>query len=397
MNCGAIRNNLPAYRTGDLDERDTVEVGSHLASCPSCMAEARDEQSRLSLLKSIDEITPSPRVWNRLDAEVRISAARPGRRPLSLALRITAAASILAAAFSFAFLAATLRPARVATIASAAPGSSLVPGGAIRTNEMFVTPTFALLSLPDVGTLKLNRDSAIVFESPRRVRLERGELFAEILPGVSGFVVESAGTRVTVHGTRFGVRRDPVSTVYVVDGRVEVTGPAGRYALVDRQMAAGGGPAQPLEDESLRWIAEGERPALALVAEPRTSRTLSKGDPLDLDVRFVTNSPAPVLLPPLDEFLARIQVKVTDANGKSYLARFGAAALQRSEFRTRGPNGPLRLDVSTPCALVLRVDPLVLQRAGRVRLAVTFQPGTARGGDYWDRDLESDSFEIEVR
>src|SRR5690349_20660150 len=104
MNCGSIRNSLPAYRTGDLDERDTVEVGSHLASCPSCMAEARDEQSRLSLLKSIDDITPSPRVWTRLDAEVRGSAARSARRPLSLALRVAAAASILAAAFSFAFL-----------------------------------------------------------------------------------------------------------------------------------------------------------------------------------------------------------------------------------------------------------------------------------------------------
>lgn len=397
MNCGTIRNSLPAYRTGDLDERDTIEVGSHLASCPSCMAEARDEQSRLSLLKSIDEITPSPRVWNRLDAEVRGAAVRPTRRPLSLALRITAAASILAAAFSFAFLAATLRPARVATIASAAPGSPLVPGDAICANERFVTPTFALLSLPDVGTLKLNRDSVIVFESPRRVRLERGELFAEILPGVSGFVVESADTRVTVHGTRFGVRRDPVSTVYVVDGRVEVTGPSGRFALVDRQMAAGGGPAQPLEDESLRWIAEGERPALALVAAARRGRTLSKGDALDLDVRFVTNSPAPVLLPPLDEFLPRIQLKITDANGKSYLARFGVSALQRSEFRTRGANGPIRLDVSTPCALALRVDPKLLPGEGRVRLAVTFQPGTPRGGDFWDRDLESDTFEIEVR
>ena len=63
-----------------------------------------------------------------------------------------------------------LRPARVATVASVAPGSPLTPGQALRINEPLATPAFALLTLPDVGTLKLNRDTTIVFTSPRRVR-----------------------------------------------------------------------------------------------------------------------------------------------------------------------------------------------------------------------------------
>jgi hypothetical protein len=207
--CNEIRADLPAYRSQDLDARNTSEVDAHLRDCQACSAENRDEVSAVSLLKSIEEITPSPQTWDRI-----YSRTRTRKLTLTAPLKIAAAAGILAAAFSFAFVAATaLRPARVATVASVAPGSPLMPGMALKLNEPLTTPAFALLTLPDVGTLKLNRDTTIVFTSPRRVRLERGELFADIRPDVRGFVVESAGTEVAVHGTRFGVRS---STVYVV-------------------------------------------------------------------------------------------------------------------------------------------------------------------------------------
>jgi ferric-dicitrate binding protein FerR (iron transport regulator) len=394
--CSSIREHLPSYRTGDLDERNTFVVGSHLQACRTCMADACAEESIIALLGSIAEIKPSPRVWDRLSKE---TGAAPARRRLvrSLPLKVAAAASVLVAVVSFYFVMATFRPARVATVASAAPGSPLKPGDAIQLNQRFVTPAFALLSLPDVGTLKLNRDTEIVFESARRVRLERGEIFADIRPDGRGFVVESPDARVTVHGTRFGVRRDGASTVYVVDGRVEVTGRSGRLSLTDREMVTVGGAAKPLEDESLRWIAAGERPVLALTMDTKVRRTLAKGDPLDLTVRFVTNSPAPVLLPPLDDLLSKIQLRITDAADKSYLARFASSAVQGSKFRTRGTNGPVRLDVSTPCELSLRVGSDLLPAAGRVRLSVIYTPGSSRGPDFWDRDAASEPLEIEVR
>jgi len=392
LRCSDIRENLSARRTGDLDPRDSIEVDAHLRNCPACSAEARDEQSSLALLKSIDDVSTSPRVWDRLSKETRTR-----RLALSLPLKIAAAAGILAAAFSFAFVAAVLRPARVATIASVAPGSPLEPGQAIRANERLETPTFALLTLPDVGTLKLNRDTAIVFESPRRVRLERGELFASIRPDVRGFVVESAGAEIAVQGTRFGVRSGGVSMVYVVDGSVKVSAPAGTVTLTGQQMADAGGAARPLEDDALRWLASSESPVVAIVAESRSAARLKRGDPLDLDIRFVTGSPAPVLLPPLDELLPLIRLKVTDAQGKPYLVRVPASALRTSGFRTRGPNGPVRLDVSTPCALSLRIEPRLLPPSGRIRISAAYQPGAARGGDFWDREIESDPFELEVR
>lgn len=363
-----------------------------MQGCPSCMAHGRADQSALSLLKSLDDISPDARVWDRLSQEIR-----PRRAAFSFPMKVAAAAGIFAAAFSFAFAVAALRPARVASIASVAPGSPFEPGYAIRTNERLVTPTFALLSLPDVGTLKLNRDTAIVFESPRRVRLERGELFASIRPDVKGFVVESGGQKVTVHGTRFGVRGGDEPAVYVVDGRVDVSGPSGRVVLTDHQMAGAGGSPRPLEDEALRWLAVSESPVVALVAECGSGSSARAGEPLELTVKFETGSPAPVLLPPLDELLPLIRLKVTDAAGKPYLVRVPASALWTSAFRTRGANGPVRLDVCTPCALSLRISPDLLPPSGRIRICATYQPGAARGGDFWDREIVSDPLEIEVR
>jgi hypothetical protein len=380
---------LTPWRTGDLEGRDTAEVDAHLRNCPSCAADAQAETSALSLLQSIDEITPSPRVWNRLSRETR------QRKPaLTLPLKIAAAAGILAAAFSFAFVAATyMRPSRVATIASVAPGSPFEPGHAIRANEPLVTPTFALLTLPDVGTLKLNRDTTIVFTSPRRVRLERGELFASIKPDVRGFVVECDGSEIAVHGTRFGVR---AGRVYVVDGTVEVSNRAGKVTLTGQQMADAGGAARPLEDETLRWLAVSDNPVVALTAQVTSGGRLRRGDDLDLTVTFMTGSPAPVLLPPLDELLPMIRLNVTDASGKPYLVRIPAAALRNSACRTRGAHGPVRLDVSTPCTLTLRVAPDLLPSSGRIRIRATYQPASPRGGDYWDREIESELLYVEV-
>ena len=405
MNCDDIRTSLSARRTGDLDPRNTVEVDRHLQSCPACSSESRDEQSALALLKSIDDVYASPRVWDRLSRETRTPAfaspdgsLRRGTRKLTMTapLKIAAAAGILAAAFSFAFVATTaLRPARVATIASVGPGSPFEPGHAIRANEPLVTPTFALLTLPDVGTLKLNRDTKIVFASPRRVRLERGELFASIKPDVRNFVVESGGSEIAVHGTRFGVRSGDVSLVYVIDGKVEVSGPRGRVTLTGHQMVDVGSPARPLEDDALRWLAASESPVVALEAASAAG-TLRRGESLDLTVTFETGSPAPVLLPPLDELLPLIRLNVTDASGKPYLVRIPATGLRNSACRTRGPHGPVRLDVSTPCTLSLRIGPELLPSSGRIRIRAAYQPGAPRGGDYWDRELESEGVEVEV-
>jgi hypothetical protein len=88
---------------------------------------------------------------------------------------------------------------------------------------------------------------------------------------------------------------------------------------------------------------------------------------------------------------------VTDAAGKPYLVRIPASSLRHSACRTRGPNGPVRLDVSTPCTLSLRIAPDLLPSSGSFRIRAAFQPGAARGGDFWDRELESESLEVDLK
>jgi hypothetical protein len=135
---------------------------------------------------------------------------------------------------------------------------------------------------------------------------------------------------------------------------------------------------------------------VALVADaPRGS--VRRGDPVDLTIRFVTASPAPVLLPPLDELLPLVRLNVTDSSGKPYLVRIPAAALRNSSCRTRGAHGPIRLDVSTPCVLTLRIEPDLLPSTGPIQVRAAYQPGAPRNGDFWDRELSSESLDLELR
>ncbi|MBI4563604.1 MAG: FecR domain-containing protein [Planctomycetes bacterium] len=399
--CAFVRSNLYLYRAGEMGEEESVALGAHLAGCPECMGEARADQSSLSLLNVIDEIIPNPDIWNRIAIEVErdASAVRPRRqgRVLSLSLRVAAAASILAAVFSFIFVAQT-GDADAATVAYAAPGTDIAPGRQVRSGELFMAPGYVVLALPDVGTLKLNRGTEITFDGPRHVRLAKGELFAEIIPSGRGFAVESGDATVKVLGTRFGVKsaQSSPSTVYVVEGTVEVEAAFGRLSLSGRQMATVGRPTTSLKDEALLWIAAYETPSLALTAFAAEAGAVSRGDPVDLHVAFRTNSPAPVLLPPLDDLLQQLQVRVTDPSGKSYLAR--PAAVVKEDFQTRGPGGPIRFDVSTRCGMVLRVDAALFPGAGPYSLSVGYQPSAVvRTSDWWNRSVESDSFQIEVR
>lgn len=396
MTCAEFRDRIPAYRSGNLDEKENELVGAHLATCPACQEEAHDQESCLAFLKTIDDIDPAPAVWNRIQSEIRREAA-PIRRRYSMGpwIRFAAAASVLIGILSFYFVFQT-RHAVAATVAFAAPGSSVSPGLPLRTGETFTAPTYAILAMPQVGTLKVAKGTELTFESPRVLRVARGEVFAEIIPGGAGFRIDGPDARVTVRGTRFGVRADGTpTTVYVVEGAVDVAARNSATRLTARQMLAVGGSAKPLEDEALRWIATNEVPAVALSGRLLTASP-GRGEPLTLAIRFQTSSAAPVLLPPVDDLIGRLIVKVTDAQGKTWVARLEPGLIVRSDLRTRGPRGPVRLDVTTPADFVVRLDGALLPAAGAYHLSARFEAGAAGDPDLWDRPLESDPIPLEV-
>lgn len=89
-----------------------------------------------------------------------------------------------------------------------------------------------IVRLADGSTLRLNTDSRVVVRigrEARRVRLERGEALFEVAHDADRpFTVEAGRTSVRALGTVFDVRRrDGTVDVVLLQGSVEVRGPAG--------------------------------------------------------------------------------------------------------------------------------------------------------------------------
>jgi ferric-dicitrate binding protein FerR (iron transport regulator)/tetratricopeptide (TPR) repeat protein len=84
------------------------------------------------------------------------------------------------------------------------------------------------VQLPDRSILYLNQETTLAVTDDRHVRLERGEVFAEVVPasGDRGrFTVETKDRTVTALGTKFAVRAAKKGTgVLVTQGKVQVSG-----------------------------------------------------------------------------------------------------------------------------------------------------------------------------
>lgn len=402
MNCEHVRDNLVARQADELTADEAAAVDSHLKSCSACSAEAADLTSTLSLLDEIPEITPSHKVWHNLSGQLDQTSSAPsprfapmGERSHSFTrlLRIAAAASLLTAAISFGFVAYVTRSVPVATISHVTPGTDLKPGTTFRAGETFTAPTFVVLTIPDVGTLKLDKGSTVRFDTRRHVTLDAGNVFAEIIPGGKGFEVASGGATVTVHGTRFGVRAGSTPTVYVLEGTVSVNSKSGTQTLTERQMAAVGGPAESLDDKSLRWIAQYESPTVTMNVDS-CDRTITRGGPATFRLSFRTTCPAPVLLENLKDLPRHLVLKVTDPAGKEYLANLDGCV---SPVHARpGPNGTTLVDVSSDIVLDCRVTlEGGLDRPGTYTLKLSYDG--SRTPESSGSVIPTDSFSIEVR
>ncbi|HXX92255.1 MAG TPA: FecR domain-containing protein, partial [Planctomycetota bacterium] len=230
MNCDGIRARAHEYLKGWLEPGEAHAVQSHLDGCPACSDDLRRTGSSLALLEALPEIDPLPETWKKIHARLEgpsRTASRPG--VLRFWLRATAAASVLVAAASFILLATMPRAGALPVVAETHK--------ALNWNERFTAPAYTQIEIPDVGILKLKENTALRFPGPRRCVLEKGEVFAEIVPSGLGFELRSGETTVTVHGTRFGVAE--TGAVYVVEGRVAVASPRGRRELTRGQAVNG--------------------------------------------------------------------------------------------------------------------------------------------------------------
>jgi hypothetical protein len=333
----------------------------------------------LSLLKNLPDIEPSPETWKK------ISANLPSRRrPLFTRtwLRAAAAASIMVAVLSFAVVMSATRTGALPEIVGAGKAIS-------RWNERYTTEQFTTLRIPEVGILKLNKNTSLRFENSRSVILESGEVFAEITPSGQGFQIRSGDSTVRVKGTKFGVSAP--ATVYVVEGAVEVSSPRGRLNLGPRQAAVESRLVEIGAEDHLRWLAQYERPAVRLKLDPRDQTLITPGAPLKWNLILETDSLAPLTLgKPRD--VSQFFTLIVEGSSRP----LDASRVRVKEART-GANGLVRLDVTHPCILECAVDPGLFPEKGQVNLRAVFTSGNPAAETLWEGTVRSQSVTVEVR
>ena len=339
-------------------------------------------QSTLSLLKALPEIDPSPDLWKKIECRLETPVSAPVGKVhhFKFWLRAAAAASILAAALSFAVVTNATRTGALPVV---------VETGKAITSERYTATQFTTLLIPDVGTLKLNKNATLRFESPRALVLESGELFADIIPSGQGFQIRSGDSTVRVKGTRFGVTAP--STVYVVEGAVEVKSPRGNLNLGPQQASVESRLTEIGAGDHLRWLQQYERPAVRLKLDPRDQTTVTPGAPLKWHLILETDALAPLTLgKPRDvsQFFSLI------ING--HARPLDAARVTVKEAKG-GANGLVRLDVTHPCILECAVDPALFVEKGRVNVRAVITSGNPASESHWEGTVLSQTLTVEVR
>ncbi|HMC66121.1 MAG TPA: VIT domain-containing protein, partial [Gemmataceae bacterium] len=81
------------------------------------------------------------------------------------------------------------------------------------------------VATPDGSVLYVNQNTTVKLDAPRHVALSHGEVFAEVTPQETAFVVQTPRRGVTALGTKFAVRAEETATgVVVTQGKVKVSG-----------------------------------------------------------------------------------------------------------------------------------------------------------------------------
>jgi hypothetical protein len=334
--------------------------------------------SALHLLHTLPEISPSPTTWKRIESKL------PSRRPAAFKfwMRAAMAASIMVAALTYAVVVNTPRTGALPVVVETGKALS-------SWNDRYTAGQFTTLLIPDVGLLKLNKNATLRFENPRSVVLESGEVFAEIIPSGQGFEIRSGESTVRVKGTKFGVTAP--STVYVVEGSVEVRSPRGLLRLGARQASVESRLVDLSVGDHLRWLAQYERPSLRLTLDPRDQTTVTPGSPLKWNLILETDALAPLTLGKPRDVSQFFSLLVDD------VARpLDPSRVSISDARS-GDGGVVRVDVGHRCILQVAVDPGLFPEKGRVNVRAVFTSGNPAAESHWEGSVRSQSVPVEVR
>lgn len=267
ITCGDTLDNLVAYIQSEIgDDEIGRRIEAHLAECEMCRRQEGEIRKTFDMVReTYHEFAPSERAWQELlerlhGLKTRSDAGRiheaeeplaeepvsppPVSAPAPEALvvprrrRMTAAVltvgAVIAVVVAAAFLAGTagfkitLKEGSRVSLYSEQDGQwrEIEPGRGIGLNARLKTAeeaSAAVLIYPDGSRLDMARGTELRIIGEKTVRLERGELSADITPAGAGFTVQTEFGEVEVLGTRFKVTvsKETLTTrLQVYEGRV---------------------------------------------------------------------------------------------------------------------------------------------------------------------------------
>jgi ferric-dicitrate binding protein FerR (iron transport regulator) len=252
MTCDTIQSRLSAWHDGELPAEERQAIETHLATCSPCRAAADDLIALDARLRRVfkhdraaaQELAAS--VVSQLNAPPIIRRISPWRT--GIVALTAAAAGFLLAWFLFArpplpqhrpnqspeLVQRDPEPTIRLTIATGAvevekdgQWKSMPTGGLIACGSKVRTPanTRCEFRTPDGSEVRLNHDSEVVFDTERKVRVEKGQVWSTVVAAKDQFKVCTPNHTVTALGTQFDVDYQTDNTVLTVyEGKTQVEG-----------------------------------------------------------------------------------------------------------------------------------------------------------------------------
>jgi hypothetical protein len=392
MKCQAAQQQL----VDALKEGPSIELENHLRECADCRAMLADFTTAAATLHEMPEIEPSAHVLNSLKRQMTLSDAKGSRirRVFRLSWAAVLVVGILATIMIF-----TSAPAvrMVAYVSQTTPGSDYKPGQGLPAGRACEFPTYATLTIPDVGVIRVRDGSRLQFASANELVLEKGEVFIEITHHPqNGFHVRTEKFTATDIGTEFGATPNDV---YVLSGSVQVRAGANTVNVAGGQLLHVNGSIQTTTADALAligWVREYEPPAVRLVVSANPKLTLVKSEQVLLKL---TNSSRywPAFLRDPQQGGGYLRVKLTTKTGDTF-----NIALDQFQIVKANHDGKLiRVDENAPVEIKVTLTPELLAGAGKAGIfyaSFVYTSGGDQDSRIWSGTVESrDKIEIEIR